>query len=1166
MSKARGSFGSLFGRLHVAVLLGMLAGTASAAWLVQRVVESRRAAAFALQSYRLGTAAQDVLDRCSASLIGTGALFASSNHVQRIEWRAYLGQIGVLDDRRPFRCIGYAARVDGPQLEEWLAEVRGDGAADATLIPPGRRAEYFLTQFVEPPGAEGLVVGRDLREDARWRIAAEAAWKSGGPLMVPLDIAESEGTPTCRLLAMTPVGSPAGRSAESGSDSRTARGWVFALLDAAQVQAPAATDSASGVQSEGLEFAGLVEADGVRPAEPAGPGISRTQGGGLVARVPLRIGASRWLLHVAAKPPTLLLGLHPVTLAAGVAGVAMSAMICIVLESRRTAQRALKRAEEINARLKESEHKYRRLFENSTEGFFLLTDVCIDCNRRACDLLGLPPESVIGRPLWEFCPESQPDGRSSAALIRQQLQTAVVEGSCVFYCRMVRGDGTPFDGELLLQAVTVRGRPAVQAGLRDVTASRSAELSALRESGRLRAIISCMEEGVALTDGEGRIIEANDRFAAFLGIDDRRIDGRPVWELGEALAPERLEEQLALFRRDPQAAGVTVQRKMGQAEVVLRIQPIRGTGGFEGLMLTIFDVTDLVRSRDVVQYVNQELARRAAELESARLASLNMADDLERACAAAEAASRAKSEFLANMSHEIRTPMTAILGYTDVLIQESYGRSQQEKLAIIKRNGEHLLQIINDILDLSKIEAGKMAMELSRVSPVQVVAEVKSLMRVRAEAKSIAFEAGFAGPVPEAVRTDPTRLRQVLINLIGNAIKFTETGEVRLTARLIEPPAAGDAAVVFGADEGFEVKTRGWRPRAGAAYLRFDVIDTGIGMTAGQMAGLFRPFSQADGSMKRQFGGTGLGLSISLRLAEMLGGTIAVRSRPGEGSIFAVAVETGPLDGVARIAEPDLGTLGRQSAAAPRDAAPKIRVNGRILLAEDGPDNQRLISFLLRRAGAEVTVAENGRMAVEAALEAEKTSRPFDLILMDMQMPELDGYGATGQLRQAGYTRPIIALTAHAMAGDREKCIRAGCDDYATKPIDQARLLETVARQLANRQAPEPQPAPLAPLLSTMAGDADMAELIRAFVSELPQRVEAIARALDQEDLSSLARLSHQLKGSAGGYGFPAITDAAAVLEGGARARQDLDTLRGHLERLADLCRRASAGPTVTPA
>jgi signal transduction histidine kinase/ActR/RegA family two-component response regulator len=388
----------------------------------------------------------------------------------------------------------------------------------------------------------------------------------------------------------------------------------------------------------------------------------------------------------------------------------------------------------------------------------------------------------------------------------------------------------------------------------------------------------------------------------------------------------------------------------------------------------------------------------------------------------AETASQAKSEFLANMSHEIRTPMTAILGFTDLLIDEpGQPAKTREALSTIKRNGEHLLQLINNILDLSKIEAGKLTVEQIPCPLPQLLAEIQSLMRVPADAKGLALHIDYRSPIPAAVRTDPTRLRQILINLVANAIKFTETGTVRLTTGFVPGPAP---------------------------IMQFDVADSGIGLSPEQAARIFQPFVQADTSMTRKFGGTGLGLTISQRLAQMLGGDICVlSSRPNEGTCFRVTVATGPLDGIPLLNDPQAATLvapcGPQSAAAP--AAP---LNCRLLLAEDGPDNQRLIRLVLQKAGAAVTVVENGQLAVDAALQACDEGQPFDAVLMDMQMPVLDGYEATRTLRAAGYGGRIVALTAHAMAGDRDKCLDAGCDDYATKPIDREALVETVRRQL----------------------------------------------------------------------------------------------------------------------
>ncbi len=429
--------------------------------------------------------------------------------------------------------------------------------------------------------------------------------------------------------------------------------------------------------------------------------------------------------------------------------------------------------------------------------------------------------------------------------------------------------------------------------------------------------------------------------------------------------------------------------------------------------------------RMIGTHTNITERKRAEEKLKNYSAALEAANkDLELLSKAAEASSQAKSEFLANMSHEIRTPMTAILGFSEILMESATDSQQLDAIRTVRLNGEHLLQVINDILDLSKIEAGKLEVECTTCSPRHVLADVVAMMEPRARAKELSLEVEYAGLMPQTIQSDPTRLRQILINLTGNAVKFTKTGKVRLVSRLVESESSNST-------------------------LQIDVIDTGVGMTEEQVARLFVPFQQADTSTTRRYGGTGLGLAISRRLAQKLGGDVVVKSNPGNGSRFTVTVATGSLDDVEFIDNPTDVKTPIESNAHPM--ARNTQLNCRVLLAEDGPDNQRLITFLLKKAGAQVVQAENGLVAHNLALDARDTSSPFDVILMDMQMPVMDGYEATRRLRNAGYTDPIVALTAHAMSTDREKCLNAGCDAYMTKPVDRAKLISLVS-DFASRQ------------------------------------------------------------------------------------------------------------------
>ncbi len=433
---------------------------------------------------------------------------------------------------------------------------------------------------------------------------------------------------------------------------------------------------------------------------------------------------------------------------------------------------------------------------------------------------------------------------------------------------------------------------------------------------------------------------------------------------------------------------------------------------------TYADITQRKRAEEENrQYLAQvEQSRDRITQQTTRL--IRQSEELAKAKDEAEAAARVKSQFLANMSHELRTPLTAILGYADLLSDEGdLARAQLsglETLEIIRSNGRHLQELIDDILNLSKLDAGYMTLEKLQVSPLDVARDVLRLMNLRAGEKGLTLRCEVIYPIPDQIATDLLRVRQVLVNLVGNAIKFTELGRVTLTLR-------------------YDLE---------AKQLRFSVADTGIGIHPDQMERLFTPFSQADASMSRRYGGTGLGLSISQRLARLLGGDIQVESQAGIGSefTFLIPVELDPNSRLLTEPEPI-----EQAVAVPAVVVipppSTSKLSGRILLAEDVPANQKLISFLLQKNGASVEVVDNGRFAVEHALAAQRTSREYDLILMDISMPEMDGYTATAALREAGYQGRIIALTAHATEEDRQRCLDSGFDGFATKPIQKDQLI-----------------------------------------------------------------------------------------------------------------------------
>lgn len=514
----------------------------------------------------------------------------------------------------------------------------------------------------------------------------------------------------------------------------------------------------------------------------------------------------------------------------------------------------------------------------------------------------------------------------------------------------------------------------------------------LGEIGR-RDLLNTLDAAaiVSVTTPDGTIVEANRQFCRISGYERHEIVGQNHRIVNSGVHSREFWSEMY---RTVAAGGVwraEVCNRAKDGSLYWVDSTMRGFFGPDGKLRHIVSVRN-----DIT-----ELKRTLAELGEAR-------DQ-------ARSALQTKSEFLANMSHELRTPLTAVLGFADLLLEQGEASkaplTRLDFLQTIRRSGRHLMSVINDILDISKIEAGRMDVEAVACSPEAMLNEVRTMLEPRALAKGLSFHTALDGPVPPWVLTDPTRLRQIILNLVGNAVKFTSAGVVRVTAR--------------------------YRDVGSEQFLELDVEDSGQGIPPEVAEKLFEPFSQGDTSMSRRFGGSGLGLTISRRLAQMLGGGVElIRSAPNAGSHFRCTIKAPSAPAPA--ATP--GTVDPARFPAPSQQVTSL--SGRILLAEDGADNQRLISFILRKAGASVISVTDGAQAIDAALSAKRLNQPFDLILMDMQMPELDGYTATTRLRAAGYDGPIIALTAHAMSEDRDRCLRAGCDEYATKPIDKPHLLE----------------------------------------------------------------------------------------------------------------------------
>ncbi len=669
--------------------------------------------------------------------------------------------------------------------------------------------------------------------------------------------------------------------------------------------------------------------------------------------------------------------------------------------------------------------------------------------------------------------------------------------------------------------------------------------------GRVRSALDTLAEALIVIDGKSNVVLANKAFQNITGETSEALLGKKAdefeWHLSAQHPDEKSADENATF---PWLEALATSETVRGADVwmeahdgnwhkfLVNCSPIMSGKKASGVLVSLDDVTDL--------------EEKEKELRTAR--------------DAAEGANKAKSDFLSNMSHEIRTPMTAILGFTEVLKRgnNSLDKDSQKHLNTISSSGKHLLELINDVLDLSKVESGALEVESIDCKPHIVAHEVVQVLRVRAEDKNIDLEVEIPESLPEVIQTDAGRLRQIITNLVGNAIKFTEEGGVKVILRSFE--------------------------ENGKEKFAIDVKDSGIGMNEQQQAAVFKPFVQADSSITRRFGGTGLGLAISRNLARALGGDILLSSEAGVGTTFTAVIDL-VTEGNVKILQPD--ELFSQVEITETETQIYWEFpESKVLIIDDAAENRELLSLVLNDLGIDTETAENGAIGVEMA-----TSYDYDVVLSDIQMPVMDGYEAVAAMRKKGLQQPIIALTANAMKGYEERILDAGFSHYMTKPVDIDALSKLLAELIGGKKVDEPveKPAveqPVQPtsevavqaatqgtaqaatqavtqaasndqneslIYSRLAGSEKLAPVVKKFITRVGEQYKLMESANDEKDFEKLAGLAHWLKGSGGTVGFDQLSQPAKQLEDNAKI-EDQDACKVDLLHIKAIIARLRSG------
>jgi PAS domain S-box-containing protein len=1099
----------------------------------------------------------DALSQCLHDLDGLRRFCEESSPLQRDEFARFTAPL--VSQPYTVQAFEWAPRVLREQRTDYEARARQEGLAGfqiteidvgGVLGPAAERDEYFPVYYVAPLAGNEAALGYDLASNVPRRAALERARDTGQAVATePIQLVQHTAGKQSSILVFAPVYAKGATLRTVAERRKSLQGFVLGVYSIQDLV-------------ENLFHKLSPEGHPIRLEDLSAPPENRV----LYHRVPeiemvdweraTALGHLVRLLEVAERdwrltcvPGTAFVGAHLSraywwTLPIGLSLTLVLALYLNILVAghfraevlvrTRTAELAAEKE-----RLKESEERFRTMFERHNAVMLLVapeSGAIVDANVAAVRFYGYPREILCAMRIQDI--NQLPDEE-----IAQSIQAALHgrRNFFVFPHRLAGGEIRRV--EVHSTSMAVGSQPVLFSVVHDITERMQLEEAVQRENAKLSAMIDGMDEGVVFANADGILVEVNDFFCRFVGKTRAEILGRRI----EAFHPEKLHEkiyeQIERFRRQPGLPPYVMQRPMGAAEVIFRMQPIYREGRYDGVLLNIIDVTELVRTRQEIEHTNRQLK-----------AAIARANELAEQ---AESANRVKSAFLANMSHEIRSPLNGVIGMTGLLLDTELNAEQRNFAAIMRTSAESLLTIINDILDFSKIEAGKLELETIAFDLLTTLEDAVEMLALRAHEKGIALTGLVDPDVPTLLQGDPGRLRQIIVNLAGNAVKFTRQGEVVIRVSLD-------------------------RQEEHRVTLRFTISDTGIGIPRENLGALFTPFVQADLSTTRKYGGTGLGLAISRQLSELMGGNIGVESEEGLGSTFwftavfekqpgetpAAAEPRADLAGIkvlivdghatsrlqlntllnpwgclcdeatdaeaalaklrqsAQDGDPfqfallDKATLGRDGP----ELAQRIKTAGelkktrlillallgqggsalerehlgfagsltkpirqgqlrdclelapghkekdvqtaptqpladsvvsdacniehRILVVEDSPTNQLVAVMMLKKIGYRADVAANGREAVELL-----RTIPYDVVLMDCQMPVMDGFEAARCIRDrtTGVLNPdipIIAMTASALQGDREKCLEVGMNDYISKPVRPQELAEVLGRWL----------------------------------------------------------------------------------------------------------------------